>query len=101
MDVEKVVPKRELEWSVDANSPEEMLVKHLEEILYRFDTEGMVFSEFRISLRGLNSIKCLAYGECLDQERHGFKTELKAVTYHQLFLGEENGQWIARVIFDV
>jgi len=93
--------KREVEWSIHSETPEEMLVGQLQEILYRMDSEGMVFSEVRISLRGLNSIKCLAYGEPLDREKHGFKTELKAVTYHRLFFGEENGRWVARVIFDV
>jgi SHS2 domain-containing protein len=101
VEVDRVVPKREVEWAVDADSPEELLVKQLEEILYRLDKEGMVFSDFQISLRGLNAIKCLAYGEKLDRERHGFKTEIKAVTYHQIYLGEDNGEWKARVIFDV
>lgn len=101
LDVSSVQPKREVEWSINAESPEEMLVGQLQEILFRMDSQGMVFGEFRISLRGLNSIKCLAYGEPLDREKHGFKTELKAVTYHRLFFGEEKGKWIARVIFDV
>jgi len=47
--VDKIIPKREVEWAVEAESPEELLVKQLEEILYRLDSEGMVFSEFRIS----------------------------------------------------
>src|SRR5690606_36717466 len=82
VDISTVKPVREVEWTVDGDSPEDLLVGQLQEILFRLDTEGMVFSEFRISLRGLNTIKCLAYGEPLNRERHGFKTEIKAVTYH-------------------
>ncbi len=100
-DVTTVKPKREVEWSVKGESPEELLMAQLQEILFHLDTDGMIFSEFRISLRGLNAIKCLAYGETLDRERHHFKTEIKAVTYHRLFVGEEEGRWVARVIFDV
>lgn len=101
VDLQRVRPLREVEWSVDGESPEALLVGQLQEILYRLDSEGMVFSRFQISLRGLNRIKCLAHGEVLDRERHHFKTEIKAVTYHQLFVGEEDGRWMARVIFDV
>lgn len=100
-DTKKVESKREVEWSIEADSPEELLVKQLEEILYRLDSEGMIFKEFRISLRGLDAIKCLAFGEPLDREKHDFKTEIKAVTHHQLKIHEENGQWLARIIFDV
>lgn len=101
VEVDKVEPKREVEWSIDGDSPEQLLVQQLQEVLFRFDSEGMVFSDFRISLRGLNSIKCLALGEPLERERHEFKTEIKAVTYHRLTVGEEEGKWVARVIFDV
>lgn len=100
-DVDKVVPKKEVEWSIEAQSPEDMLVKQLQEILYHLDAEGIVFSDFQISLRGLNSVKCIAHGEPLERDRHDFKTEIKAITYHKLFFGEEDGHWVARVIFDV
>jgi SHS2 domain-containing protein len=40
-------------------------------------------------------------GERLDYDRHEFETEIKAVTYHQLTVRQENGRWSARVIFDV
>lgn len=101
VDVETIIPKREVEWSIHAENPEALLVNHLQEILFRLDAEGMVFSEFKISHRGLNAIKCLAHGEPLDRERHHFKTELKAVTYHQLKFEEIDGVWRAQVIFDV
>lgn len=101
VDIDLVQGKREVEWSVDAESPEELLVGQLQEILFRFDSEGMIFSNFQISLRGLNHIKCLAFGEPLDRAKHGFKTEIKAVTYHKLFIGEEEGRWVARVVLDV
>ena len=97
----RVTPKREVEWAIEADSPEELLVQQLQEILFRMDAEGMVFSDFRISLRGLSSVKCLAYGERLDREKHEFKTEIKAVTYHQLKMGQEDDKWVAQIIFDV
>jgi SHS2 domain-containing protein len=40
-------------------------------------------------------------GESLDLERHRFHTEIKAITYHQFAVVNENGTWKARVVFDV
>lgn len=99
--VEKIKGRREVEWTLEADSPEELLVKQLQEILYRLDAEGMVFSQFRISERGPNAIQCLAVGEPLDREQHEFKTEIKAVTYHQLKIIYEDHHCKARIIFDV
>lgn len=101
VDVEKILPKREVEWTVEGDTPEDMLVHQLQEILFRLDSEGMVFTKFQISMRGLNSYKCLALGEPLDRERHGFKTEIKAITYHRLKISEDNDQWKVQIIFDV
>jgi SHS2 domain-containing protein len=40
-------------------------------------------------------------GEKLDLARHGFRTEIKGVTYHDFKVWQEDGEWRARVIFDV
>jgi SHS2 domain-containing protein len=39
--------------------------------------------------------------EPYDAARHPLRTELKAVTWHQLSASESGGRWKARVIFDV
>ena len=101
VEVSSVLPKQEAEWSITGEALEEILVNHLQEILYRFDTEGMVFSKFQIRFPEARILYCLAYGEPLDREKHGFKTELKAVTYHRLFIGQEQGRWVTRVVLDV
>ncbi len=40
-------------------------------------------------------------GERFDAQRHEFYRELKAVTYHELWVGNDRGRWRARIIFDV
>jgi SHS2 domain-containing protein len=100
-EVKTILPARQVEWVVEGGNFEDMLVGQLQEILYRLDSEGMVFSRFQISFPVPRILKCLAYGEALDREKHGFKTEIKAITYHRLFVGQEGGRWVARVIFDV
>jgi SHS2 domain-containing protein len=100
--LEKVEPRQEVEWSVRAPASERLLVRHLEEILFQFDAKGMVFSRFQISRLGTDGLSCRAWGEPLDRDKHGFKTEIKAVTYHQLKIERESdGRYSARVILDV
>jgi len=101
-DLSTIEAKREVEWAVTADTPEGLLVKQLQELLFQLDAHEMVFSQFQIKLTGLNSISCLALGERLSRELHQFKTEIKAVTYHQLKIwNHKAGDWEARVIFDV
>ena len=40
-------------------------------------------------------------GEAYDPSRHEIKVEIKAVTYHQLTIKQEGGQWVGRVILDI
>ena len=40
-------------------------------------------------------------GEPYDPDRHEIKVEIKAVTYHQLTIKQEGGQWVGRVIVDI
>ena len=101
VDLSRVESRQSRHWSVEAASEEGLLVAQLQEILFRMDAEGMVFGEFRIEAISPQRLSCEALGEPLDRERHGFKTEIKAVTYHGLKIGDHAGKKTARIIFDV
>lgn len=101
VDLDRVGGNRILRWTVEAETEEGLLVAQLQEILFRMDAEGMVFGDFKIERTSPRSLSCLAIGEPLDRERHGFKTEIKAVTYHGLKIGEREGKKTVRIIFDV
>jgi SHS2 domain-containing protein len=79
---------------------ETLLVSWLQELLYLLDTEDLIFGRFQVHLKGL-TLKASAWGEVFDPEIHPMKTEIKAVTYHQLeVVGDDQG-WKAQVIFDI
>lgn len=80
---------------------EELLVRWLSELLYIHDAEGVVFHEFKITEMRDDSVSGRATGEISDPVRHRARTEVKAVTYHQVFVRQEAGSWKARVVFDV
>ncbi len=86
---------------VESSSLEDLMVNWLGELLYLYDVDGLLFKSFSIDeLRG-GTMKARARGEAFQEERHVIKTEIKAVTYHQLQVKEERGGWMARITFDV
>src|SRR4026208_324406 len=82
-----------------APGPDEaaQIVNWLNEILFFFDTEGMVFVDFAIDSWTPVEITGRAKGERLDIERHEFRTAVKAATYHQFESHKIPGGWELRV----
>ena len=76
--------------------PAEELRDFLSELLYRFSAERKMYGLFT---PGSGTVE--GAWEPYDPTRHPLRTELKAVTWHQLAVGREEHGWKARVIFDV
>ena len=79
---------------------ETLLVSWLQELLYVFDTEGLLFGRFQVNLQD-SRLEATAWGEPLDPDIHTMKTEIKAVTYHLLDVVKDDLGWQAQVIFDI
>ena len=79
---------------------ETLLVSWLQELLYLLDTEDLIFGRFQVNLKDF-TLEATAWGEVFDPERHTIRTEIKAVTYHQLEVVEDDKGWKAQVIFDI
>ena len=77
------------------------IVNWLNEILFFFDTEGMVFVHFEIECWTANEIMGRARGERFDIDRHEFRSAVKAATYHQFESHPVPGGWELRVYVDV
>jgi len=77
------------------------IVNWLNEILFFFDTEGIVFVEFAIDSWTSHEITGRAKGERFDAERHELRTGVKAATYHQFESHMIPGGWELRVFVDV
>jgi SHS2 domain-containing protein len=89
---------RDLE--VTANGEEALLVAWLNELLYVFDAENILFSRFDIRDLTPTRLRARAYGETVDPSRHPMKMGIKAATYHRLKI-EKGEHYTARVIFDI
>src|SRR5262245_21139488 len=77
-----------------------LIVNWLNEILFFFDTEGMVFTDFEIQTWTQNEILGRARGERFDIDRHEFRTAVKAATYHQFESHKTVQGWEIRVFVD-
>lgn len=87
--------------SLRAGRIEDLLVRWLNEFIFLFDTEGLLFTVFDIHSVKDRHIEATVQGEPYDEDRHSIKMTLKAATYHQLEVIREDDAWKARVIFDV
>jgi len=99
-DLDKVAEVDIQEIVVEAPDQEELLVTWLNELLYLFDAENLIFSRFEITHLGKDKLEAIAYGEKVDPARHNLKTHVKAATYHMLKLRKEDG-FRAQIILDV
>jgi len=100
-DLKNVRAKESLEIKLKAPNTEELFLSWLSELLYQYNSKEILFKEFLIDELNERSISAQARGEKLDLKRHRLKTEIKAVTYHELKVQKVKDTWQAEVIFDI
>jgi SHS2 domain-containing protein len=96
-DVEEVT-HRDIE--LTASDVESLLVAWLNELVYRFDTEGIIFKRFDIIQLDDTYLKARGYGEKVDSSKHRLKIGVKAATYHMLKVDKNDGCRV-QVLFDI
>jgi len=101
IDLRKVQCRIKKEVDVSAGDPEILLVAWLNELIYLFDTDHVLFKKFEITELTDKRLKAFAYGEKVDCYRHTLKIGIKATTYHMLQIRQEKGIYTARVLFDI
>lgn len=100
-DPENIEARHEIPVSALGSGSEELLHAWLCELLAMFNIEGFVGKTCVVEELAHEHVRGIVYGEKLDLSRHGFRTEIKGVTYHDFKVWEENGSWHARIVFDV
>ena len=103
VDIDKVDKREAVEFEVEGESLEELLYNFLNELLFYTDVDNLVFSDFDIKIEKDDNyrLRCTAYGEKIDKEKHNIKEEVKAVTYHKMEIKQENDGWKIRYIVDL
>ena len=83
-----------------ATDEENLLVEWLNELIYQFDTEGIIFKRFDIIRLDNTRLKARSYGEKVDKSKHKLKIGVKAATYHMLKVDKGDGCRV-QVLFDI
>lgn len=92
------------EFALTAAEPADLLFDWLHALLVAFEVRHLLLVRFAVELdegaAGLR-LRASAWGEGVDRSRHRLAREVKAITYHGLFLRPEGDGWAAEVIVDV
>lgn len=86
-----------IEIMIESNSIELLLIDFLSEILYLSNKNKTIYKVKKINEISNKTIRCELYGSKIKR----FSEDIKAVTYHEAELVEENEIFKARVIFDL
>jgi SHS2 domain-containing protein len=96
-----VSPSRVVPISCESDDREQLLVDWLSAIVFEMATRKMLFSRFEVEIeKGL--LRANVWGEQVRTEKHHPAVEVKAVTYFDLSVREEQpGKWVAQCVVDV
>ena len=103
--VRSVEPVRPLETrsvSVEADALDLLLMRFLDELVYRKDVEELLLraTEVRVDTER-NRVQAVLTGERIDPKRHELVADVKAVTLHDLRVERSATGWDAHVTLDV
>lgn len=104
-DVKNVDPKIEDSVEVTAEDEYALLYSWLEALIVKFDTEGFLYSKFKIlsitESSGNLSLKAKIWGEKFDVKKHLQKVGVKAITYHRMEINKKPSGVTVKFILDI
>ncbi len=87
--------------NLKADSLEKLLVKWLSEVLYHFKTDGLLGLGFSVLQCQMKDFKATIHGIAWDSEKQPLKTQIKAVTFHEMKIEKKEDRYEVQVILDV
>lgn len=81
---------------------ESLLYNFLEELIVLFDAEGFFLSSIKVKIDDKGKMKKIEAEAIGDKaENYEMKIDVKAVTYHEMFVKKQKGKFICQVVLDV
>ena len=99
--IDKVNPINSFKIDASGVSSEQLLVNWLQELLYLHEVKNYLFSKFTIRSINRGVITGSATGEKFDSSRHELLNHIKAVTYNNLEIKKENGNFVTIITLDI
>lgn len=104
VELESVNARESVQVNASARNESELLLKWLNELLYKASVKEMIFCEFKARIKKENKefkLEGTARGEKINPKKHRLKTEVKGVSYSGLKVKKEKGKFLAQCIVDV
>lgn len=98
MSEDKILIKESKEFKVKGKDKEALMYNFLEELLFLFDSEGFFLSKIKVKING-NEILAKAKGD--KAKKYSLTTDIKAVTYHEMYVRKEKNKFVAQVVLDI
>lgn len=92
------VPKKKAAFSCTAHNLEELTVQVLADVLAYSDTHEMVFSKFAVA--AFNPEKPAVLLDAWGEHKRP-RDSVKAVTYHEMMVAQDESGWTIRLLLDV
>lgn len=83
-DTEDIDSKNEISFEITSEDNVSLLYDYLEELLFYHEVEFMLFGEFHVEIDENLHLKATIRGETIDWDKHERKTEIKAITFHEM-----------------
>jgi SHS2 domain-containing protein len=103
-EISEVIPDREIEIYADGYDLKSLLYNWLEKVILVMLIDNIVVSNLKVNIserNGIYSIKGVAKGERIDLEKHHYKIEIKAVTYHEMAIKQDGKGVTIRFLLDL
>ena len=95
----RVVTSREI--TVEGHDHVSLLIAWLNELIFLFDTEYLLFRDITIDTITETRVIGRVAGEPYDAQRHELSSAIKAVTWHEAAVNLTEQGYQARIIFDI
>ncbi len=100
-ELDKYQPTRNVTIRIEGDDRISLLERFLSSLLVIFDGDSLLPLDFEITSLSDNCLTCNVSAREIGEDIDWMGPSVKAVTYHQMAVEESNGEWQARVIFDV
>jgi SHS2 domain-containing protein len=104
IDIETIKPDIKQNYSFNNSNLEELLNNWLNELLYVFESDKILFKEFKVKISKKENnffLNGTASGEKYDPDKHIIYSDIKMVTFHQLEIKTINNNLTTKIIFDL
>ena len=102
--IKEITPDQEYEIIAKGYDIESLLYDWLEKVMLRILIDNIVLSDFKVKISESNGnyfLKGIVKGELLDLQKHHYKVEIKAVTYHEMEIKQKGNIITTRFLLDL